>query len=287
MGSNPTPSAGRKLGLLDALPAFAVGALRCEADLVWLAYLDESGNTGHRLDDPDQPIHYLVAVLVPEEHVLSLASDLQAIAARTCPGNPTAELHGAQLFGGDGDWRGIPVTNRVQAYKEALALIGRYGCVVAHSSIDKRRLWSDSTVATTPHLLALQFLVERLDVFLVSQSDSSAQRALLVADETNEHEAYAINLVADLQSGGVGVVDGRRVERIVDTVHFVRSRDNRGVQLADLVAYALNRVRRKTREAKARQVTLSRGDQALDQMLSVHVNPHIGTYRDTWPRASG
>lgn len=246
---------------------------------MWLAYLDESGNTGHRLDDPDQPIHYLVAVLVPEEHVLDLAAELQAVANRACPEKPKAELHGSQLFGGEGDWRGIKVADRVRAYEEALTLIGTFDCVVAHASIDKQQLWSTSSRATTPHLLALQFLVERLDRFLSSQSSGARQRALLVADETNEHEAYAINLVAGLQTAGVGVVAGRRVERIIDTVHFVRSEDNRGVQLADLVAYSLNRVRR-----KAQAPSKSHGDVALAKMFAAHVAPHIKTFRDTWPR---
>ncbi|WP_419837874.1 DUF3800 domain-containing protein [Candidatus Poriferisodalis sp.] len=32
-------------------------------------YLDESGNTGSRLDDPVQPYHYLAAVIVREDRV--------------------------------------------------------------------------------------------------------------------------------------------------------------------------------------------------------------------------
>lgn len=34
-----------------------------------ICYLDESGNTGRRLDDPDQPIHLIAAVLVREDWV--------------------------------------------------------------------------------------------------------------------------------------------------------------------------------------------------------------------------
>lgn len=246
---------------------------------MWLAYLDESGNTGRRLDDPDQPIHWLVSVLVPEEHALPLAADLQAIVSRVHPELPTVELHGSQLFGGDGDWRGVAPVERVQVYEEALGLLKQRECVVAHSSINKQGLFSSTSKATTPHLLALQFLVERLDRYLSTQQDPLRERALLVADETQEHEAFAISLVADLQASGVGVVAGRRVvERIIDTVHFVRSKDNRGVQLADLVAYAMNRDHR-----KAGQSPKSLGDLALATMVSDLIWPQVRTYRETWP----
>ncbi len=246
---------------------------------MWLAYVDESGNTGRRLDDPDQPIHWLVAVMIPEDHVLSLAADLDAVVSRACPNHPTAELHGAQLFGGEEHWRGVSPDQRVEAYEEALALLATHEASIAHSSINKAGLWSSSSQATTPHLLALQFLVERLDGFVGRQADPLRSRALLVADETAEHETYSIGLVAGLQTHGVGVVAGRRVENIVDTVHFVRSKDNRGVQLADLVAYALNRTRR-----RRGQTHLSPGDQALIRMFDAHVGPRIVTYRETWPR---
>ena len=36
---------------------------------MWLSYLDESGNTGSNLDDPDQPVHLIAAVMVPEDQV--------------------------------------------------------------------------------------------------------------------------------------------------------------------------------------------------------------------------
>lgn len=103
------------------------------------------------------------------------------------------------------------------------------------------------------------------------------QRALLVADETQEHEALAIGVVAAMQAAGEGVVRGRLINRMIDTVHFVRSQDNRGVQVADLVAYAFHRM-----ERVGCQPTRP-GDQVLKLMLSKHVTPLLRTYRATWP----
>lgn len=71
---------------------------------MWLCYIDESGNTGRRLDDPDQPIHWMAAVLVPETKVLELTNALDRIIGDALPGNPSAELHAVQLHSGDGPW---------------------------------------------------------------------------------------------------------------------------------------------------------------------------------------
>ena len=190
---------------------------------VWLAYIDESGNTGRRLDDPDQPIHWLVAVLVPEERVLSLTHAVEALVSQRRTDGLVPELHGSALFSGGGVWAGISPTERVAIYDEALALLPRHDCVVAHASIDKAKLTAGPTPKTTPHLLALQFLVEKIDAYLVGQTDPLRQRALLVADETQEHEAFAIGVVAGMQASGAGIVPGRVIDRVIDTVHFVRS----------------------------------------------------------------
>ncbi|GIG29496.1 DUF3800 domain-containing protein [Cellulomonas marina] len=243
---------------------------------MFLTYLDESGNTGSRLDDPDQPVHWLVAVLVPEEQVLPLAAAVDAVVAAHVPQDPRRELHGAELFGGDKRWRGVPPGTRLEVYEEALRLLQAHGCAVAHASVDKRRLAARHLRPHPPHLLALQFLVEKLDGYLAYQRDPLRQRALLVADETNEHEAFALDMVKGLQATGAGVVAGRQLRHIVDTVHFVRSETNRGVQLADLAAYGLARAER-VRDS------MSAGNVALVRLVDEYVLPQVRTYRMRWP----
>ncbi len=246
---------------------------------MWFAYVDESGNTGRRLDDPDQPIHWLVALLVPEERVLSLSHAVEALLSVGRTDARLPELHGADLFGGKNDWQGVPPAERVRVYQSALALLARHDCVIAHSSIDKTKLSESPSGRTTPHLLALQFLVEKLDAFLRVQTDPLRQRALLVADETHEHEAFAIGMVAAMQARGAGIVPGRIIGQIVDTVHFVRSEVNWGVQLADLAVYALNRATRALHSG----APIRRNDQALVDMCQASVWPLVRTYRATWP----
>ena len=244
---------------------------------MYLTYLDESGNTGRRLDDPDQPVHWLVGVLVPEEHALLLSMALDQVIAQHVPDDPKRELHGAELFGGTGVWRGVDPDTRLAVYRAALGALAKYSCGIAHASIDKAELrtWH---VDAPPHLLALHFLCEKVDAFVRGQTEPLRQRTLLIADETNEHEAFAIDLLADLQRRGQGVFAGATIRNVIDTVHFVRSDTNRGVQLADLVAYGLCRL------GNGRWESNKRGDRALAAMFRELVNPCIRTYRQRWPQ---
>lgn len=244
---------------------------------MYLAYLDESGNTGRKLDDPDQPVHWLVSVLVPEDRAIDLMLALDEIVRRHIPDDPKRELHGAELFGGDKGWKGVAPATRLAVYEEALAALATHDCSIAHSSIDKVKLQSWK-IHASPHLIALHLLMEKIDGLARGQSDPLRQRVLLVADETTEHEAFALDLLADLQRSGVGVFAGRRISNIVDTVHFVRSETNRGVQAADLVAYALCRL------GNGRWKSSKPGDQALASMVRTHVNDLIRTYRQRWPQ---
>lgn len=245
---------------------------------MWLAYIDESGNTGVRLDDPDQPVHWMVAVVVPEDQVRSLAVALDGVVATVGGVAGHAELHGAALFGGDGDWAGVKPQGRVNVYREALALLATHDCFVAHSTIDKRRLGGQGSGMTSPHVMAFQFLAEKLDSYVGRQADVLRRRVMLIADETHENSVFQIDLVSQMQRGRAGIGSGRTLLNVVDTVHFVDSQTNRGVQLADLVAYALNRTSRVRDKPRP-----SPGDLAIRDMVTDHVRPRVRTFRATWP----
>ncbi|MDO5533566.1 MAG: DUF3800 domain-containing protein [Propionibacteriaceae bacterium] len=248
---------------------------------MWLAFIDESGNTGRKLDDPDQPVHWMAAVLVPEDKAMALSLGLDGIVSGIPGVSPAAEIHGAALFRGIDEWADVPPGERVAVYEAALALLSSHDCVVAHASIAKKYLAGSSSPATSPHVMAFQFLIEKLDQYVAKQNDVLRQRLLLIADETDEHEAFQLDLVSGMQRGTAGVGRGGSITRILDTVHFVDSRRSRGIQLADLVVYALNRSRRIRAKTNP-----SLGDKALLSMSERYIFPYVRTYRSTWPSAA-
>jgi len=246
---------------------------------VWLMFMDESGNTGKKLDDPDQPIHWMVAVLVPEDHVLALSRDMDALMApaEARLGRPV-ELHAVNLYRGKAEWKGVPPQERIDIADQALSLLAAHECAIIHACIDKTRLASVNSMPADrmdPHLLAFQFVLEDAEAWLAGQHDVLRQRALIVADETTEHDAYCVQLVKDMQRQQSDA-RGFGLEHVVDTAHFAKSQDSRGVQLADLVAYMLQANRRGG---------VGRSAQATARIVADRVAPLVVTWRPTWPPA--
>ena len=81
-----------------------------------LVYLDESGNSGQNLKDPQQPVFILCAMIVDERHWLALETDLRAILDRRVPGWDKIddfEVHAAELRSGAGNFDSMTVADRI------------------------------------------------------------------------------------------------------------------------------------------------------------------------------
>ena len=63
-----------------------------------ICYLDESGNTGRRLDDPDQLIHLIAAVLIREDWVRVMSDRLDALAAAAPTTRSLVEYRGQEYL---------------------------------------------------------------------------------------------------------------------------------------------------------------------------------------------
>lgn len=238
---------------------------------MWLTYVDESGNTGAKLDDPNQPYHVIAAISVREDVVSALASHIDQVAAGhfgTTERTKATELHASQLKSGDGSWKGVAPAKRIAIYEAVLAPLAWDGVFVAHTAIYKPKLALRAD-RRPPHLWALQFLIEKLN----AQFAQLGERTLLVADETTEHEQFALDLLVNLQTGQPRPgLDLGAMTQVIDTVHFVRSETNRGVQLADLVAYLRSRIYRTGPTPSVEQDLWTR-----------LVAPHCRTWREPWP----
>lgn len=244
---------------------------------MWLSYLDESGNTGGNLYDADQPFHLIAAVMAPEDQVQDLSEAFHRLPAFTEEPRLIGELRGADLFSGRGPWKGFSPSERIDTYRGALGLLGQHGAFVAHASIDKWALrQSASSEPRMPHLLALRFLAEEIESYLKQQLDPLKQRTLLIADETHEHEEYALGLVTQMQAGSPSSDGDPTLTRIVDQVHFVRSETSPGVQLADLAAFVL------TRRKRFPTSSLRPSDIAIARLAEI-VDNRVVASRDTWP----
>ncbi|MEU6628458.1 DUF3800 domain-containing protein [Streptomyces parvus] len=202
-----------------------------------LVYIDETGSVGKGAKK--QKLLTLAAVLVHEDKVQALAERFREVAWDHLKHLPADfELHGNEIWNGTGVWEPFKEspTKLIEVYEQAIAVLDDLEVNVSHASVHKERLHKryGGTADGNAYLLALQFLLEKIDF-------GYSGHKILIADEQKEHQLRAVKMVADLQDWGAGVVPGHKLKSVIDSIHFVSSHASPGVQLADLVAYALQR----------------------------------------------
>lgn len=240
--------------------------------MVQLVYIDETGSVGKGAKT--QPLLTVVGVLVDEDQVQSLGSAFKQIAIKHLHWiPPDFELHGNEVWNGSKHWHGRQPSELISVYEDAIAVLDNFDIGVSHASIHKALLHAryGGVADGNSYLLALQFLLEKIDVH--------SKNKILIADEHKEHQLRAIRMVSDLQEWGGGEVPGKKLNTVIDSMHFVSSHASPGVQLADMVAFALQRKwnnRDKHPQAKA----------AIDRIVSV-VDNHTFTWREPWPTEPG
>ncbi len=263
-----------------------------------LIYVDESGNTGARLDDPQQPMHFLVAVLVSEHvwlygyeywrnQVLSATRDFAAAAGIPLP----AELHATDVYNGTRMFRGVDRSARSQIACSVLKMLRRFELAVVYAVCDKRPLASEhpgdlsvqaervrllpglvesniypvdegkeykyAEYEKDPGAIAWGLLLRGCESYLTQLEPQSVnvplgdnvQHGIIIADRgrlqglarrnirasmlvsRTEHPPESLDEVEEMQN----------FCRLLDTVHFVDSRESPYIQLADFVAYFIMR----------------------------------------------
>lgn len=232
-------------------------------------YIDETGTNS------SQPYLYVVAAVLDEHQVMPLAAGMRRVARHHLgfwlPED--FEFHGKEIWQGLKHWKDKTNPELIAAYDDVIGLLNTCDITVAHASIDKPKLHAKYEGAhdLNAYRLALQFLLEKID------NNLGSSLKVLVADEAREEQLHAIKMVADMQELGVGEVPkGRLLATIIDSLHFVRSEASPGVQMADLVAYVIQRRRAKPTEHHPD------AEAAMARMRAL-VWDRTPTWRETWP----
>ncbi|MFI9245810.1 DUF3800 domain-containing protein [Streptomyces sp. NPDC053086] len=234
-----------------------------------LVYIDETGSVGKGANK--QKLLTLAAVLVHEDKVQSLAEKFRQVARKHLGWVPAdLELHGNQIWNGTGPWASLTPPELIAVYEDAIAVINDLDVGVSCASIHKERLHTryDGDADGNAYLLALQFLLEKID-------SGYPGNKILIADEQKEHQLRAVRMVADLQDWGGGEVPGTKLKTVIDSIHFVSSHASPGVQLADLVAYALQRRWNNWDNHPDAKAAIGR--------ITDEINQHMRTWREPWP----
>jgi hypothetical protein len=237
-----------------------------------LAYMDEAGNTGRRCDDPNQPVHLILTLVVDEAKVPKLHDHIREMAKRHCPGdceNYEFEFHGQDLFSGRGSFAGRTPSERVEIFDDVLKGIAIADAKIIVRGVDKLGLQQRGyPTRYHPHDIALMFTIESIE----RMARDSDCRVLLIADEAKEIEDAAIRDLANYQQ--VGTAWGFRTEpidHIIDTIHFVPSHTNGAIQLTDCATFIAARTR------KVRDGLVAGGESAaaVERLWEERITPYL------------
>lgn len=199
---------------------------------MYLLYADESGGVG----DPNQQFFVLAGFCVFERQGYWIAKELDDVAARFNPADPTSvELHGNPMNSGKGIFRRFPKEARADAIADALRIFlashpgnHLFACVVRKAKVSP----------ADPVEYAFEQLASRFDQYLTRlYKAGDTQRGIILFDKST-YETTLQTLATDFRTIGHkwGII-----RNFSEVPLFLDSKASRLIQLADLIAYAIFR----------------------------------------------
>jgi hypothetical protein len=230
-----------------------------------LVYFDESGNTGNDLDNQQQPILVVGALIVPETCWQLLEADLEAALKEHLPSLGAAvEIHGTNLRNGDGPMRGVALATRLALRDTWLQIAHDHSLKLIYRSIEKQRYkrWQIETfgvgVAINPQIVAFALAALVVNEYL----DAINALGILIVDENKE-------VVRDVEKSirQLRLMDGPlRLSRIIEKGFFIDSKKSRVLQLCDLCAIHA-RKKEDRRIGQASSPVDSRGIELIEPLI--------------------
>lgn len=203
-----------------------------------LIYLDESGNSGTNLLDPQQPIFVLGALPIPEEKwrdVVAEAGELKKSLSEKI--GRSFEIHAHEISSGRGDFRAVGLKDRLEFINEALDLVIKFEIPFLYQTVKKKAYskWLNKHYGAgtiiNPHLAAFPFLAKSLNLYLEEQGPSHL--GTLICDDNREVHPDIETSLSVLQQE----IGEMRLDRLIEKGFFIDSRKSLPLQLADLCVY--------------------------------------------------
>ena len=210
-------------------------------------YLDEAGDTGSNLDDPDQPVMVLGGVSVRDEGwnqtQSSLNIKLKDFFEGTLPEN--FELHAIDLLSpaGEGPFEGYSMEKRCDLCIEIINILSERSHSVHYIALDKQKIKNNTLDLATefdlkiPYLIAFDYLITFINWHLKEKLGRSA-RGMIILDRKEQFQDSIRKIMLERRFRGPAA---HRVKWIVEFSYPVDSTKNPMIQLSDLVVYCVKR----------------------------------------------
>lgn len=209
-----------------------------------LVYIDESGNTGLNLKDPQQPVFLLAAMILPESQWFSL-EQLFLSASREYFGDPLPspfEIHAKDLKNGRGVFEKLTLAQRLSFRDRMLQLLLDNEIAVIYRRIIKSKFAAfcerhyGPGIKVNPYVMALPFVCMEIDHYL--RQHGSDQLGMFIFDEQKENLDHAERSLRTLRLDSTSIL---KTSNIIEKGFFIDSSKSFALQLVDLAAYYIRK----------------------------------------------
>lgn len=214
---------------------------------MYLVYTDESGNTGKNLNDSQQPVFLLAALVLNEQQWFDIEKDFYTI-KESYFGKDLAheyEIHAKDLKNREGAFKQLSFEQQLEFRNKMLDLLVRYQIKVFYRRIIKNRfkLFCQkrygphfSVNPVNPYIMALPFVCMEVDEYIRENSDG--EKWMLIFDEQKENLDDVERSLRTLRLDPRSIL---KTQRLLEKGFFVDSKKSFALQLVDIAAYYLRK----------------------------------------------
>ena len=212
-----------------------------------LVYFDESGNSGNKLDDEQQPVFVLCALMVPADEWQDLEAELDAARIAAFPTSANrrdVEVHAKDLTSPrrNNFFYDKPSEHRLKLYHDWMQIARRRKLSVFYKAIVKKRYarwlagtFRDRAVRINPQVAAFAFLSQVINQHLSGLKPASL--AIFISDENRDVVTDVEDAIRALRLDSTAL----RLSQIIEKGFFIESRKSLLLQLCDLCTFCVRK----------------------------------------------
>lgn len=217
-------------------------------------FVDESYHKDH---------YYIAGILADDRAESELNRRLNGFAASLAEElglESLPEFHAHELMNAQGDWISLEkdASKRIAILRRLAIEVAESGALAIVEGVDVDRLNARYKYPDSPYEIALRHMLERVD----DRCNRRGNDCQVYADMIDRKEDF-VEAIAGYTRVGTPGYRSSKLTRIEQPINYIDSKDNYGIQAADLVAYVV----RRDREHKTGSKSAIRANRRIRKIL--------------------
>ena len=209
----------------------------------YFLFIDESGDHGLTIVNPDFPVFLLSGVLISEDNYSMLKSTFNKVKNELW-GNKEVIFHSRDIRKCEKEFMILfDLDKKKWFYDNLNSAINNCDYTLISSAIQKENYINQfGRLSNDVYELALSFVIERAIFFLDDMPDDDKELQIIIEKRGKKEDKRLDEHFQRLMSRGTGYVSSLRLSNYSLSISFKDKKENiNGLQLADLTAYPIAR----------------------------------------------